>query len=199
MGFASDLSSSSLSKYSCSHVFNPRPYFPVDQGYIDGGVCGEVNPVMCAVAQALDGRNEGKYRSQLPDLFVLSVGTGRVPTYIDGSSLDWGLAKWAPYLVDLSQEAPADMADYECRQILGERYYRVQPTLSRAVALDDPKESGFLEEVAREEEIKEMIDGVASWVEKAKFFLLNRADKSRRFGRKNKVNPELARIRTRIF
>ncbi len=144
-------------------------YFPTYQGYIDGGVTGAVNPTMCAVAQALDPRNEAPFRLQLSDLLVLSVGPGRALTYIDGSDLDWGLAKWAPYLVDLYQDAPTDMADYEARQILGERYWRVQPVLPRKVDLDQSKESAFLEQVAKSGEVQRMVDEAADWVKRVDY------------------------------
>lgn len=56
------------------------------------------------------------------------------------------------------------MADFQPRQVLGERYQGLQPVLPRDVALDDPKESALLEQVARSEEVKELVDGAGGWV-----------------------------------
>ena len=117
------------------------------------------------LAQALDGRNLGP-KIQLSDLLVLSIGTGRVPTYIDGSNLDWGLAKWAPYLMDLLQDGTVDVPHFQCEQVLGERYYRVQPVPPRKVELDDPGEVAFLEQIAGSEEVRAMVAQAAGWVER---------------------------------
>jgi uncharacterized protein len=124
---------------------------------------------MSAVVQALDTRNIESYKHQLSDLLVLSIGTGRVSEYVDGSTLDWGLAKWAPHFVDLIQDAPVDMADFECAQVLGERYHRVQVDLPRKVEPDDQGEIAFLEEVAGSKDVQGLIDEVVSWAKRIDF------------------------------
>jgi len=114
-------------------------YFPTHQGYIDGGVVAN-NPAMAAVAQALDPRAAGR---ALSELVVLSVGTGIAPNYVRGSRLDWGWAQWARPLVALMVSGVAGVADFQCRQLLGRRYYRLDPVLDRAIALDDVRESSL--------------------------------------------------------
>ena len=54
-------------------------YFPIYQGYIDGGVSA-INPSMCALAQAF---NEG-----FLDIRLLSLGTGNNPRWLDGQNGD---------------------------------------------------------------------------------------------------------------
>lgn len=107
-------------------------YFPVYQGYVDGGVVAN-NPSMAAVAQALDA---GAGKQQLADLRLFSVGTGITPAYVSGEMLDWGLAQWAPILADMMLEGGMGVADYECARLLGKNYFRLAPVLPRAIPLD---------------------------------------------------------------
>ena len=165
-------------------------YFPVYQGHIDGGVTGVTNPVMCAVAQALDGRNELTNKVQLSDLLVLSIGTGRVPTYIDGSTLDWGLAKWAPYLMDLMQDGTVDVSHFQCEQVLGDRYHRVQPVLPRKVKLDDAGEVAFLEEVAGSKEVQGMAEEAGEWVERVGYLSPRSRSDSSDSTKEHALHPE---------
>ena len=88
-------------------------YFPIYQGYIDGGVVAN-NPTMCAVAQAL----EPKYGKQkLTDLAVLSIGTGSNPNFLTEINASWGLVKWAPHLIGLMMDGAVNLADYQCKQL----------------------------------------------------------------------------------
>jgi len=100
-------------------------YFPTYRGYIDGGVVAG-NPGMCALAQALHAPTGGQ---KLEDIVLLSIGTGHNPKYLEIQDANWGLAQWATHLVPLVLEGDADLADYQCRQLLGERYLRINPRL----------------------------------------------------------------------
>ncbi len=84
-------------------------YFPVYQGYIDGGVVAN-NPSMAALAQALD-RQTGN--QELADITILSIGTGQNPMYIPEQTLDWGLEQWAKPLVALMIDGMMTVADYQ--------------------------------------------------------------------------------------
>jgi patatin-like phospholipase/acyl hydrolase len=107
-------------------------YFPVYQGYVDGGVIAN-NPSMAAVAQALDA---GTGKQQLSDLRLFSVGTGITPAYIAGSGLDWGMVQWAPKLADMMLEGGMGVADYQCARLLGNNYFRLAPVLPNPIPLD---------------------------------------------------------------
>ncbi len=108
-------------------------YFPTWQGYIDGGVAAN-NPSVCGLAQALDPATGGQ---RLEDVVLLSLGTGASPRRIEGDDHDWGLAEWAPNLVGIMLDGVAGVADFQCRQILGPRYHRVDVVLPRAVGMDE--------------------------------------------------------------
>ncbi len=73
-------------------------YFPVYQGYIDGGVSAS-NPAMCALAQALD---KVAGRQNVRDVAMLSMGTGYNRHYLPVQNADWGLVQWAPHLMSTS-------------------------------------------------------------------------------------------------
>lgn len=107
-------------------------YFPVFQGYVDGGVVAN-NPAMAALAQALD---TGTGKQELADIRLFSVGTGVSPTFISGDTHNWGIAQWAPSLADMMIEGMMGVADYECSRVLRDRYFRLAPVLPAPIALD---------------------------------------------------------------
>lgn len=117
-------------------------YFPAYQGYVDGGVVAN-NPSVSALAQAL---HEG---CELRELALLSIGTGAEPKFVRGSP-DWGWGQWARPLVNLMISGVMGVADFQCRQLLRERYHRLNPYLDRGVDLDDTREAtlDYLEEAA---------------------------------------------------
>ena len=133
-------------------------YFPTSDGYIDGGVVAN-NPGMVALAQALDPRNLNK---DLRNINLLSFGTGRFSRHIEGSDLNWGLSKWAKHLLDILMDGSVDVVDFECKQILRDKYYRLNPKLSYDYPLDDWKNVPALLAIAQDTDI----DPVVLWLEK---------------------------------
>ena len=107
-------------------------YFPVYQGYVDGGVVAN-NPAMSALAQAIDPGTGGQ---QLADLRLFSLGTGLTPQFVSGDMLDWGLAQWAPVLANVMIEGMMGVADYQCARLLGGKYFRLGPLLPAPIPLD---------------------------------------------------------------
>jgi patatin-like phospholipase/acyl hydrolase len=99
-------------------------YFPSVDGYIDGGVYAS-NPSMCSLAQTQDSRYSPT--PSLNEVLLLSLGTGTSLQYIKGKSHDWGYAQWVKPLINLMLDGTAGIADYQCKQMLGERYHRLAP------------------------------------------------------------------------
>ncbi len=128
-------------------------YFPVVDGYIDGGVVAG-NPSVCALAQALHPATGGQ---KLEDVVVLSLGTGRNPRFLEIRNADWGLAQWAPHLINLMLEGSSGLADYQCRQFLGPRYLRLDPLLSEAVSMDQVDKIPLLQEIASQVNLDEAL------------------------------------------
>lgn len=110
-------------------------YFPVYQGYIDGGVAAS-SPAMCALAQALHQSTGGQ---ALQDVFLLSMGTGYNPHFLPVQDADWGIVQWAPHMLNIMLEGSADMVDYQCRQVLSDQYLRVNPVLPKPIGLGSIK------------------------------------------------------------
>lgn len=118
-------------------------YFPTYQGYVDGFVVAN-NPSMCAVAQALSTKS-----APLTRIALLSLGTGLNQRYFSQQNADWGLQQWSlqlqPWqgrwyvmpLVYMMWEASVDLANYECRQLLGQRFHRLDPMLAEPIDIDD--------------------------------------------------------------
>jgi uncharacterized protein len=113
-------------------------YFPSYGVYVDGGVIAN-NPSMAAIAQALDGRNQADERTTLGGIKLLSVGTGASLQYISGQDHDWGDAQWIKPILNVMMDGSVGVADFECKQLLGDRYYRVEPIFpaGKSFPLDD--------------------------------------------------------------
>jgi uncharacterized protein len=125
-------------------------YFPgrvvAGRPLIDGGFAAN-NPSACALAEAarLSGGDASKVR-------LLSLGTGAAPSPIDASDIaEWGLLEWAPRAVSELLEAQVAAADYQCAQLLGDRYLRLQPGIPRHLrAMDAAANVAGLMDAARQ-------------------------------------------------
>lgn len=126
-------------------------YFPLYQGFADGGLVAN-NPSMCAVAQALD-KNSGKQK--LNKITLLSIGTGVMPKWVSGFNENWGYLQWAPHLITIMMDGVAGVADYQCKQILGQRYLRLNVLFQRDIGLDNVTEIPYLAELADLEDIND--------------------------------------------
>jgi uncharacterized protein len=131
-------------------------YFPIYQGYIDGGVVAG-NPSMTALAQALEPSTGGQ---SLSDITLLSVGTGRNNRYIAAQDNDWGWAQWAPHIINIVLDGTSGIADYECRQLLGARYHRLNPHLPERIDLDDVTKIPRLREIGE----RVMLEPTLDWL-----------------------------------
>jgi uncharacterized protein len=136
-------------------------YFPIYQGFIDGGVVVN-NPAMSGLAQALHTPTGGQ---EMSNLILLSLGTGINPRYIASQDGNWGLLQWAPQLVNLMLEGGAGVVDYQCRQILDERYMRANPILPRPIGMDAVDQIDLLKQVANECDLTKVIGFVKRYFE----------------------------------
>ena len=134
-------------------------YFPSYQGYVDGGVVAS-NPSLAALAQALDARNPAGERPALAEIALLSLGSGEVPRFISGQQNDWGWLHWAKPIIELMLDGSKGVADYQCRQILGERYWRLSPDLPTPIGVDDVDAVQELLDIADQTPISE----AAAWL-----------------------------------
>ena len=136
-------------------------YFPSVDGYVDGGVYAN-NPAMCALAQTQDKRYSP--RPSLDEVVLLSLGTGTSLQYIKGRSHDWGYVQWVKPLISLMLDGTAGIADYQCQQILGQRYNRLAPIFPEGVTvpMDDVDKIPYMIEFSE----KLNIDRTLEWLGK---------------------------------
>ncbi len=117
---------------------------PAHQGKVDGGLV-QNDPSAAALAWA---EKRGAPRGQVR---IFAVGTGAAPAKPTGSLLGTLRAAMA-----ISQCA----AQVECHQALGDRYYRLQASLEREVALDDV---GAVDELVEAAD-RTSLDGLGWWL-----------------------------------
>ncbi len=111
-------------------------FFASEDGYIDGGVFAP-NPSMCALAQSQDRRNLPSDRPALSEVRLISFGTGHSFDHVEGNALDWGYVQWVRPLISLMLEGTNGIADFQCRQILGDdQYFRLAPKFPPGTAID---------------------------------------------------------------
>ncbi len=134
-------------------------FFPTYQGYTDGGVAAG-NPSMAALAQALEPTTGGQ---ALADVSLLSLGTGRNNQFLAVQDADWGWVQWAPHIIDIMLGGNAGVADYECRQVLGPRYHRLDPLLPETINLGDVDKIPRLAEIAE----RVMLEATIDWLKPA--------------------------------
>jgi patatin-like phospholipase/acyl hydrolase len=141
-------------------------YFPSYQGYVDGGLVAN-NPSIAAVAQALDERAEERV---LEDIVLLSVSTGTEPKRIEGADHDWGWVRWAKPLVSLMISGVMGVADFQAKQLLRKRYFRLDAHFDRGVDLDDkrPETLAYLMKAAQDVP-EQRLDEAVAWLQEQRW------------------------------
>ena len=135
--------------------------FATADGYIDGGVFA-ANPALCALTLSLD-RTAMPEPAQLDSIRLFSLGTGCSPLHIEGGRLQWGLTQWARPLIGVMFDAGVGMVDYQCRQLLGGRYHRLNPWLDgRTIELDDAASLPTLRQAAGSADLDEAL----AWIDR---------------------------------
>jgi patatin-like phospholipase/acyl hydrolase len=113
----------------------------VEMSCVDGGVyCN--NPAALALREA---RTEDAWLRHDEDdrVNIVSIGTGTTEESIDGEkAAGWGLAGWAPKIIQIAMDGAADIADRHVEDLAGTReglnYWRIQVKLgSASEAMDD--------------------------------------------------------------
>ena len=139
-------------------------YFPSVDGYIDGGVVAN-HPGMVALSQTQDRRSEILDRPRIDEIRLLSIGTGQVLSYIKGPIHNWGLVQWAKPLLNLMLDAVSGVPDFQCRQILGANYHRLNYTFpdGEGIKLGEWKKRDRLIEIGRQHMHMEL-DAAAGWL-----------------------------------
>ena len=137
-------------------------FFPAVDGYVDGGVYAS-NPSMCALAQTQDERYFDP-PTNMNEVVLLSLGTGTSLFYIRGKALDWGYFQWAKPLVSLMLDGASGIADYQCHQMLRNRYHRLAPIFPPEVSIpmDDVEKIPYMVDFAESLNLSKTI----AWMKK---------------------------------
>lgn len=131
-----------------------------DYSMIDGGV-GANNPTACAVAEAIRLLRFGQVEGQpatasldriVDEISVLSIGTGELGQSLPWQEVrGWGALQWAPRIVDVIMDAPADIHRYIAEQIVTkakteqtQSYLRLQPLLDQKFGAIDNADPVYL-------------------------------------------------------
>ncbi|EGG14926.1 patatin family protein [Cavenderia fasciculata] len=134
-------------------------YFPIYQGFVDGGVYAN-NPSLCAVTSAISSG------VPLDSIVVLSLSTGRDGMFVSPEQYgagDWGLAQWAPTLINMLLDSNVEISDFQCAQLLGGHYHRVDPLLPKVIDLDQPNFIPLLEEIANNVDITDTLNWIKQY------------------------------------
>ncbi|MBN1605842.1 MAG: patatin-like phospholipase family protein [Polyangiaceae bacterium] len=92
---------------------------------VDGGVYAN-NPAMCAWAEVQGGADA---REEV-DVLLVSLGTGELcRPILYSEAKDWGLLGWARPVLDVMFDGSSDVVDYQMRQLLRDKYFRLQTRL----------------------------------------------------------------------
>ncbi len=137
--------------------------FPSHQGFIDGGMIAN-NPSTPAIAVAL--RHEPNLA--LSDICLLSVGTGLSPTIVKTDTAHWGVVQWmlnpchtpAEPLLNILFDGVVNADHFMSKQLLGDRYCRLNPPLVKQTSLDDWKAVPQLIQTANNFDLGKTIDWV---------------------------------------
>ena len=139
-------------------------YFGSADGYVDGGVFA-TNPSVCALVQTQDHRIPAGEQSGLHEIRLLSLGTGRSLEYLPGSRHDWGYVQWVRPLISIMLDGTNGIADFQCEQILGDRYFRLAPTFPQGttIAMDDVDRIPELIEFANGLDLGPLAEWLSAW------------------------------------
>lgn len=138
-------------------------FFPSVDGYIDGGVAAN-NPSMAALAQTQDTRAYIENRPTLDEIVLLSIGTGITHHRIEERMLDWGKWQWVRPLIDIMVDGVMGIADFQCRQMLRNRYHRIAPFLppEQSIDLDEWQKRDILVEIGQHFDLQK----TTQWIDK---------------------------------
>ena len=81
---------------------------------------------------------------------------------MEGNRLDWGYAQWVRPLIGLMLDGVNGIADYQCKQILEERYYRIAPTFphDREIGMDAVDDIPYMIEFAESLDLTRAADWI---------------------------------------
>ncbi|MEG1287664.1 MAG: patatin-like phospholipase family protein [Clostridium sp.] len=134
-------------------------FFPSHQNFIDGGVIAN-SPTASAVFSTMNCFNS---LSSGKNFRLLSIGTGDSPDRIIGNTSKWGTFQWAfnPFakmqspLLSLVMDGSSYLEDIYCKEFLKNNYFRINPKVSKFLAMDKPQFVPYLKNLGTEVDLTE--------------------------------------------
>ncbi|SHK23279.1 patatin-like phospholipase family protein [Tepidibacter formicigenes] len=121
-------------------------YFPSYKKHIDGGVIAN-NPSLAAISIARDTKGGNQ---KLDNICLLSIGTGFNSEKIKTDTSKWGAFEWTLYLepsyplLSILLDGNMETDTYYSYQLLGNRYFRLNPKITHSISLDDYNKIPYL-------------------------------------------------------
>jgi predicted acylesterase/phospholipase RssA len=152
--FTTNLSDNLLSDIVMRTTAAPVHFSPW-QNYIDGGIFAH-DPTSIALSLALQ-----KYKKE--DIIILSLGTGTTPEFIEeGVANNWGYYRWVSNFLTILWDGMKKKSNDICRNVIGERYHRLDPIIPSSISLDDTKSLGSLISIAKSIDLDPTIEWLKS-------------------------------------
>lgn len=112
--------------------------FPTYNYHIDGGIIA-TDPSLACIIHSIDK----EICKETSDMRLLSIGTGYVYNSIKEDTTDWGAIDWITNkkpslpIIAVTLEGNCQMSQLFSQKLLEDNYNRVNPKMSRDIAMDD--------------------------------------------------------------
>lgn len=157
-------------------------FFPIVDGYIDGGVFAN-HPAMAAIAELchdwrkFPDEHTPKENQFLNEMRVLSVGVGEDRRYIEQKDADWGWFSWLlkpsdPFLVIQALLRGDQWAvNFQCKNILPHgSYHRLDPHFVRKSMIPMGANTDLIRETVKADKTQHKIEKTVAWLDKSGWF-----------------------------
>jgi patatin-like phospholipase/acyl hydrolase len=136
-------------------------YFPSVDNFVDGGV-NQNNPAMTAIAMTQD-KNLNIDHPKISDIKLLSIGRVYANSEVEGLNIDWGYLRWVMPLINILLTGNMTDTDYQCKQFLGDNYFRVNTLMPPQFnAVDDPLAVPALKKFSENIDVCDLLSWVKS-------------------------------------
>ena len=131
-------------------------YFPMVDHCVDGGIVHN-NPSLAAMS------NLRALGILLEDIYILSLGTGEKSDHlVTRPNASLGVLQWLPHILSMMFDANMEATSQSCHEILGKRFFRLNPVLKQEVPLDSMQSFAYMQDVANEVDLSSVFDWIES-------------------------------------
>ncbi|MBB5172497.1 CBASS cGAMP-activated phospholipase [Texcoconibacillus texcoconensis] len=140
---------------SAAPIYFPPNIMEGDLLSVDGGLWAN-NPSFVCLTEAVDF-----FEKPMSDIEIVSIGTGeqKIDFTVDEDA-SWGLNRWLPVnvpsmkvtpkLIDLMLHLTSESVSYQCQQLLGKRYMRLNKNLGKEIPIDDVESMEEMTELGKQ-------------------------------------------------